>query len=111
MIEHEMSEHTPGPWRAEQCAVYGPGTPKGRDTCIAAAINHYGYGRANARLIAAAPNMLAAAREIDRLLLVIESAVRNADHPHWEAVVRALKANNAAIGLAVPPHQRQEEHQ
>jgi len=55
---------------------------------------------ANARLIAAAPDHYAAARELDRLMLVIESAVRNADPSHHEAVLAALKANRAAIAKA-----------
>lgn len=53
-----------------------------------------------ARLIAAAPELLEAAREIDRLLLVILSAVNFADKPHLETVGAAIKSNRAAIAKA-----------
>ena len=55
---------------------------------------------ANAALIAAAPTMAEAAVAIDRLMLVIESAVRNADPSHHRAVVDALNANAAALRKA-----------
>jgi len=63
-----MSEHTPGPW------VVAGGSyndwrikPIGKDVYIATLFNRYGWaseGEANARLIAAAPDM---ADEIERL--------------------------------------------
>jgi hypothetical protein len=49
-------QHTPGPWKADGCDVTGPATT------IAIALNKYDVGRANARLIAAAPDMLEALR-------------------------------------------------
>jgi hypothetical protein len=51
----------------------------------------------NARLIGAAPDLHDGAVELDRLMLVIESAVRNADPRNYKAVVAALNANRAAI--------------
>lgn len=45
-------------------------------------------------------DLLAAAVEIDRLLLVIESAVRFADPKNHPAVLAALKANHAATAKA-----------
>lgn len=58
---------------------------------------------ANARLIAAAPVMLASAEEFDRLSLVIESAARN-EHPvnpsACARIVAAIMANRAAIRSA-----------
>lgn len=56
---------------------------------------------ADARLIAAAPDQHAGALEIDRLSLVILSAVNFADKPHLEAVSNALRANRAAISKAL----------
>ena len=59
--------------------------------------------RANARLIAAAPDQYAAAVEFDRLSLMIESAVRErcgASSRDHEAVAAAIKANRAAIAKA-----------
>lgn len=57
-------------------------------------------------LIAAAPEMLAAGVEIDRLILVIESAVRYADQLNHAEVLAALKANRAAIIKARTPVSR-----
>lgn len=54
----------------------------------------------NAHLIAAAPDHHANAVEFDRLCLVIESAVRNADPSNIEAVVALIKANRAALSKA-----------
>ena len=54
-------------------------------------------------------DLLSAAKEIDRLLLVIESAVRNADPKQWPAVVRALKANHEAIKATLTPQQQEVE--
>ena len=59
---------------------------------------------ANARLIAAAPDYHTAARETDRLALVIESAVRFSDPTNLAAVRAALKANQAAILKATTPN-------
>lgn len=53
--------------------------------------------------MAAAHDLLEAAREIDRLSLVIESAVRNADSRHHDAVVTAIKDLRAAIKKATAP--------
>ena len=58
----------------------------------------------DARLIAAAPDYHTAAREIDRLALVIESAVRFSDPTNLAAVRAALKANQAAILKATTPN-------
>lgn len=59
-----MSKHTPGPWWASHCAIYGPGTPKGRQAIIAVVSTIQGMTNApdNARLIAAAPDLLEACR-------------------------------------------------
>jgi len=52
------------------------------------------------RLIAAAPDLLAAGFEFERLMLVIDSAVRNADPKYHEQVLAALNANRAALQKA-----------
>lgn len=63
-------------------------------------------GEQLARLIAAAPDHHAVALELDRLMLVIESAVRWQDPTNHAAVLAMLKANRAAIAKATqePPH-------
>ena len=55
---------------------------------------------AHARLIAAAPDLHEAAREIDRLSLIILSAVNYADKANVETVSAALRSNRAAIAKA-----------
>jgi hypothetical protein len=50
-----------------------------------------------ARQTIAAPHLLAAAQKINRLALVIESAIRRADDGNYYAVLDALKAIEAAI--------------
>jgi hypothetical protein len=61
-----MSKHTPGPWYAEKvCAVSGwvdiTAMQDGRPTLPFAACKHFDQ-KANARLIAAAPDLLEAAQ-------------------------------------------------
>lgn len=55
---------------------------------------------ADARLIAAAPDQYAAAKELDRWRLVIESAIRNDAPSDHAAICAALRANMAAIAKA-----------
>jgi hypothetical protein len=91
---------TPGPWSANTTAVWSG------DKIVASV-----YGDdpdchpdermvANASLIAAAPDHHAVALELDRLMLVIESAVRWQDKSNHAAVLAMLKANRAAIRKA-----------
>jgi hypothetical protein len=52
------------------------------------------------RLIAAAPDQHAVCLELDRLMLVIESAVRHSDPRNHAAVMALILANKAAIAKA-----------
>ena len=64
----------------------------------------------NAFLMAAAPEHHAVALELDRLMLVIESAVRWQDPTHHTAVVALVKANRAVIAKAIgSAHEAQGE--
>ena len=54
-----MSKHTPGPWEMRGLTVFEPGKVA---LSIASITQHEPNARANARLIAAAPAMLAALR-------------------------------------------------
>jgi hypothetical protein len=56
--------------------------------------------KANASLIAAAPDLHQIGVEFDRLSLVIESAIRVASTVYLEDVVALIKANRAAIAKA-----------
>ena len=105
----KQAKHTPGPWILERHDE--------DDGSISYEVwnhtaDHYGRiascndqlthpnSKANARLIAAAPDQNAALLEVDRLSLVIESAVRYADFPNHAAVLAALNAVTAAIARA-----------
>ena len=71
-MENEMSKHTPGPWTAVKNSAYweidGPDDFGGvADTCASSAGEpdfgrSMALGEANARLIAAAPDLLAACK-------------------------------------------------
>ena len=96
-----MSKHSPAPWRIR------PDPPILDVIIFDETFNFVARvyaGRrqdADARLIAAAPDLLAVAEEFDRLALVIESAVREARSPdRHAAVLAALKANHTAIAKA-----------
>lgn len=90
---------TPRPWQVDGPAS---GNPKFGLWDVEGALSHVASNctLADARLIAAAPDLAEAAIEIDRLFLVIESAVRNADPRHQPVVLAALKANRAALAKA-----------
>lgn len=102
--------HTPGPWIADAISENGDV----RIACveiplvIASAHNGASIGEilaglspeiqwANARLISAAPELLAAAEEVYALSLVIESAVRNSDSRNHARILAALRVIRAAI--------------
>jgi hypothetical protein len=110
--ENDMTaKHTPGPWTVlshswSDTSIIAPGFDHG---VCRLDINHAteesqqadeAQMEANARLIAAAPDHHAVALELDRLMLVIESAVRWQDPNNHAAVVALVKANRAAITKA-----------
>ena len=65
-----MIAHTPWPWRAKECAIEGPDSPSGRSRVLAVCTpapadkRSAERARANARLMAAAPELLAALRQL-----------------------------------------------
>lgn len=97
---------TPGPWTVvkypDKAALHimaehrGPGSK----FCVATTNPWSDSQQRDAHLIAAAFEQHSAGLEIHRLSLVIESAVRNADPVHHEAVLAAIKANSAAVAKA-----------
>ena len=112
------SKHTPGPWELIpprpydgddddlQGSFYTPGGIEGADgspVCLLGDPSGSGTmfeNAANARLIAAAPDLLEAAQEFQRLGLVILSAVNFADGANLDEVTRALNSARAAIAKA-----------
>ncbi len=97
-----MVEYTLAPWSERHnekgaFAIYG-------GAAVLCQRNDWDYRAAesiaNAPLVSAAPDLLAAAKEIDRWCLVIESAVRNDAPSDLARVIAALRANNAAITKA-----------
>ena len=74
-----MSAHTPGPWRAVGHAIYGPFTPLGREAigavvCSTTTINRPRH-LADARLIAAAPDLLEALKNAARIMETFDVGV------------------------------------
>ena len=101
-------KHTPGPW-FEQTGFSDDVeiTAESRESMVAICSMDLGFTghigveqEANARLIAAAPDHHAVALELDRLMLVIDSAVRFADPAFKDEVQTLLRANKAAIARA-----------
>ena len=89
------AKHTAGPWRSEYPRIYSRDGAKLIEVDeVMCCTTH------DANLIAAAPEHHAVALELDRLMLVIESAVRWQDPSHSAAVLAMLKANRAAIAKA-----------
>jgi hypothetical protein len=84
-----MTEHTPGPWKSKNTVVFNPqgDTPEGHWQLAACQGPN---GTANARLIAAAPDLLAA---LEGLLNEVEKAGNaNADDYGWPTVVPQARA-------------------
>ena len=82
-------QHTPGPWTVDNQYIHGP------DGIRFLAVAGDGAGQANARLIAAAPELLAAAR-----LAVAWSEQVPAPYRDWPHVAAARAAIAKATGGA-----------
>ncbi len=82
-------EHTPGPWRIGDAGntVFGPKTDRPSPQTIAtlSVIDH----EANGRLIAAAPEMLAALKEIERINNNGERDAMDIEKIYRAAILRA----------------------
>ena len=104
-----MSQHTPGPWIAQQTAYEGHASgawyilaPKGPDA-RSPSVAHVKQStiqpmEANARLIAAAPAMLEA---LEDLVSLAEHAMRDANRDGGEYdIAEDLKAARAALRAA-----------
>ncbi len=96
-----MSKHTPGPWKLSRThvgtAFYIDGD-SGGERDLRVEVKGYahpddGITVANARLIAAAPDLLSLAQTFHELLLKNPTITK--DYPHLEKIVRdtILKAN------------------
>lgn len=101
----EAVKHTLGPWEVAYTDQNGQAVVMGPHTEICTCWHHCVESirqemEANAHLIAAAPDFSDVSRELQRLSLVIESAVRNADLPNRPDVLALINANRAAIAKA-----------
>ena len=91
--------HTPGPWTAETTDRTGVAgyMVTARVACIASVSNLRGHARVNARLIAAAPDLLAA---LEGIMPVVEAYVPyRSDGWHFKLVEAARAALRKAQGL------------
>lgn len=77
-----MSAHTPGPWSVSRCCC---GHPSCRDFWISSGkfCQGSGFGESDARLVAAAPDLLAA------LVLMVQT-VDGYEGPHMDAARTAI---------------------
>jgi hypothetical protein len=91
-----MSKHTPGPWRAEQGAHAWFISPVGQGYAVAAT-GSLG-SEADARLIAASPDLLAALKELVRLKAIKESDPDQHERLKGQAWDDARAAIRAAEG-------------
>lgn len=114
-IPKPIPKHTSGPYSIRRGVSWGVDDPSGRK-CIGAVYDSEAWTKgepirtedqANAAFIARAMNchddLLATAREFDRVSLVIESAARNEHQVNPSAcarIVAAIQANRAAISKA-----------
>lgn len=100
-----MSKHTPGPWKYEKC-------PCGDPICTRFCIAHSGaegmFDEADARLIAAAPNMLEALEAIEAALRkdardksIAKDTVEY--HLDGQTMYHAINTARAAISKATLP--------
>jgi hypothetical protein len=87
------TEHTPGPWTYDKEAedVYSPGHGRGIPVCIVGKDNG-----ANARLIAAAPELLEALMESHGAICAVLCAMRR-DMPNHSWIPALNKAEEQAI--------------
>ena len=105
-----MSKHTPGPWRVwsekdddgritvlEVCETQD----RGRHSHFASVAKHWPEAEANARLISAAPDLLAALIACEHELLAVLRSI-NTDSVHFDGdeFHERLKASRAAIAKA-----------
>ena len=109
--EHAITKHTPGPWTAERMLI--PSTVKDRrcgfvvngpdvdedfpvrvcDLRVPRGIDGFEEGQANAALIAAAPDLLAACK---RALSILENEPANSIYKAHADIVRAAIAKAGA---------------
>lgn len=93
-----MSNHTPGPWRIGGAAIFGPKTdapsPATIVSILGRAAGDVAAMRANARLIAAAPDMLAALQS----LVWAVSGIEYVETEYAEQVAQAHAAIAKALG-------------
>jgi hypothetical protein len=91
-----MSAHTPGPWTQKGGVHVTNDYVKGPDDELIAAV-YAPYPSANARLIAAAPDLLEALRD----LMEIATWVGSGNQMYQIDVNEALRKANAALAKAV----------
>ncbi|MFN3858152.1 MAG: hypothetical protein ACK4RV_10400 [Caulobacter sp.] len=98
-----MAAHTPGPWEVAGNCVrtrYRMGDPDNNGTMVADVGVFPPEREANARLIAAAPELLAALRQTTDLLATANKSTDRPSSYVWEIVGQARAALSKATGEA-----------
>ncbi len=97
------TKHTPGPWEVshtDQCTYVGA-----TEMCIAEIFDESeGSYEANARLIAAAPELLAALRTIHEAALRISTGGSLLDDKGFNTLAHPVSVAEAAIAKATTPN-------
>lgn len=106
-----MSKHTPGPWKVRQRRTKPPHDYEIEDSCpeghgLVYVRMHNGEQEANARLIAAAPELFEAARGVDVLYAELHAAMPAiVNRPAGDIVMEAVRKARAAIAKATGGHE------
>jgi len=89
-----LQSHTPGPWRTTGMIVFAQRNPGGRKTYIADASQDAGLqpSMANAKLIAAAPDLLKALEQCEHVIGMARLQGKLSDDACSEALIAARKA-------------------
>ena len=93
------AKHTPGPWVAGTKSVTAPETEDRLGIDVRLYSGNAGDNLANARLIAAAPDMLAALRELHAVCVGMDLENQN-DRPTEEQYCATMDAARVAIKAA-----------
>jgi hypothetical protein len=111
-MEHSMGEHTPGPWEYDGGAqIVESARPHMRICFLPSDYHEYASSKPNARLIAAAPDLLEALKMARDCISYCRRAHKDAQSGEGVPVELFLDAAIAKATGAATTSAQQEEHQ